>query len=257
MNSAVNQAHGQRDDVDDVLVAFWEWLRLQEARWRDGPDRKEFHFSPNIASGDPFLDAHRRPAVLQRPSIAWRVLRTVSWGFLFTVIVSAAVAWQSSDDTTKDLVRRWVDEVAGLGTVVHDEAPASAGAAIEPPSNTTDAAPKQGAALLQVAPANQATLASAAELLTGLQHRFETMGNDIAVMHRLVETVAARQEQMAQDIATLQTAQQNIILSVSRLSSTTGPSDKNVPRVVHSEAPVGLPSRAVPVNAPQVRVPLR
>jgi hypothetical protein len=181
MNSAVNQAHGQRDDVDDVLVAFWEWLRLQEARWRDGPDRKEFHFSPNIASGDPFLDAHRRPAVLQRPSIAWRVLRTVSWGFLFTVIVSAAVAWQSSDDTTKDLVRRWVDEVAGLGTVVHDEAPASAGAAIEPPSNTTDAAPKQGAALLQAAPANQATLASAAELLTGLQHRFETMGNDIAV----------------------------------------------------------------------------
>ena len=143
MNSAVNQAHGQRDDVDDVLVAFWEWLRLQEARWRDGPDRKEFHFSPNIASGDPFLDAHRRPAVLQRLSIAWRVLRTVSWGFLFTVIVSAAVAWQSSDDTTKDLVRRWVDEVAGLGTVVHDEAPASAGAAIEPPSNTTDAAPNR------------------------------------------------------------------------------------------------------------------
>jgi hypothetical protein len=248
MDSSENQARSQRDDVDDVLVAFWEWLRLQEARWRDGPDRKEFHFSPSIAAGDPFLGAHRRPAVLQRPSVTWRVLRTVVWGFLLTVIVSAAVAWQSSDDTTKDLVRRWVYEVAGLGTVGHDEAPAGASVVVDPVSKT-NAAPKQGAALLQVAPVNQATLASAAELVTGFQHRFETMGNDIVVMHRLVETLAARQEQMAQDIATLQTAQQNIISSISRSSSTTGPAGKNVPRVVHSEAPVGSPSRAVPVNA--------
>jgi cobalamin biosynthesis Mg chelatase CobN len=253
MNSAVNQAHGQRDDVDDVLVAFWEWLRLQEARWRDGPDRKEFHFSPNIASGDPFLDAHRRPAVLQRPSMAWRVLRTVSWGFLFTVIVSAAVAWQSSDDTTRDLVRRWLNVVAGLGTADHEVARANASVAVEPVSKTTDAAPKEDTALLQVAPANQATLAPTAEVLTGLRYRFEAMGNDIAVMHRLVETLAARQERMAQDIATLQTAQQNIISSISRSSSTTGPSGKNVPRVVHSEAPVGSTSRPVPASAMPLR----
>jgi hypothetical protein len=64
MNSSENRAQSfQRDDVDDVLVAFWEWLRLQEARWRDGSDRKEFHFSPSIAAGDPFLDAHRRPVL--------------------------------------------------------------------------------------------------------------------------------------------------------------------------------------------------
>src|ERR1700721_2435186 len=121
MDSSENKTRSQRDEVDDVLVAFWEWLRLQEGRWRDEPGRKEFHFSPSIAAGDPILDAHRRPATLQRPSVARRVLRTCPWGFLLTAIVSAAVAWQSSDDTTKDLVRRWVNEVAGLGTVVHDE----------------------------------------------------------------------------------------------------------------------------------------
>ena len=55
MDSSEIQAHSpQRDEVDDVLVAFWEWLRLQDARWRAGPDRKEFHFSPSIAAGDSF-----------------------------------------------------------------------------------------------------------------------------------------------------------------------------------------------------------
>ena len=250
----------QRDEVDDVLVAFWEWLKLQEARWRAGPDRNEFHFSPSIAAEDTILDPHRRPAP-QRPSVAWRVLRTLIWGFLFTVIVCAAFAWQSSDDRAKDWVRDWViNAVAGLRSVVHNEAPAGAGVAVEPVSKPSDASPIRDAALLQAAPPNQSTLAPATELSIELQHQLETMGNDIAVMHRLVERLAARQEQMAQDVATLQAAQQNIIDKISRLSrspATPGPPGKNVPRVVHSEATVGSHSTAVPVNPTQPRVPLR
>jgi hypothetical protein len=257
MDSSQIQAQSlQRDEVDDVLVAFWEWLRLQEARWRAGPDRKKFHFSPSIAAEDSFLDTHRRPAAPQRPSVAWRVLRTFIWGFLLTVIVCATFAWQSSDDRAKDWVRDWViNAVAGLRSVVHNEAPAGAGVAVEPVSKRSDASPIRDAALLQAAPPNQSTLAPATELSTEL----ETMGNDIAVMHRLVERLAARQEQMAQDIATLQAAQQNIIDKISflpRSPTTPGPPGKNVPRVVHSEATVGSHS-TTPINPTQPRAPLR
>jgi hypothetical protein len=258
MDSSQIQAQSpQRDEVDDVLVAFWEWFRLQEAQWRAGPDRKEFHFSPSIAAGDSFLDAHRRPAAPQRPSVAWRVLRTFIWGFLLTVIVCAAFAWQSSDDRAKDGVRDWViNAVAGLRSVVH-YAPTSAGVAVEPVSNPSDVSPIRDAGLLQAAPPNQSTLAP--ELSTELQNQLETMGKDIAVMHRLVERLAASQEQMAQDIATLQASQHNIIDKISFLSrspTTPGPPGKNVPRV-YSEATVGSHSTTVPINPTQPRVPLR
>jgi hypothetical protein len=260
MDSSEIQAHSpQRDEVDDVLVAFWEWLRLQDARWRAGPDRKEFHFSPSIAAGDSFLGARGLPATPRRPSVAWRVLRTFILGFLLTVIVCATFAWQSSDDRAKDSVRDWViNAVAGLRSVVHNEAPA--GVAVEPVSKPSDASPIRDAALLQAAPPNPSTLAPATELSTELQHQLETMGNDIVVMHRLVERLAARQEQMAQDVATLQAAQQNIIDKISFLSrspTTPGPPGKNVPRVVHSEATVGSHSTTVPINPSQPRVPLR
>jgi hypothetical protein len=258
-SSQIQVQSPQRDEVDDVLVAFWEWLRLQEARWRTGPDRKEFHFSPSIAAGDSFLDAHRRPAAPRRPSVAWRVLRTFILGFLLTVIVCATFAWQSSDDRAKDSVRDWIiNAVAGLRSVVHNEAPAGAGVAVEPVSKPSDASPIRDAALLQAAPPNQSPPAT--ELSTELQHQLETMRNDIVVMHRLVERLAARQEQMAQDVATLQAAQQNIIDKISFLSrspTTPGPPGKNVPRAVHSEATVGSHSTTVPINPTQPRVPLR
>jgi hypothetical protein len=150
--------------------------------------------------------------------------------------------------------------VPGLRSVVRSEAPVGAGVAVEPVSKPSDAAPIRDAAFLQAAPPNQSTLAPTTELSTELQHQLETVGNDIAVMHRLVERLAARQEQMAQDIATLQTAQQNIIDKISFLSrspATPGPPGKNVPRVVHSEATVGSHSTAVPINPTQPRVPLR
>jgi hypothetical protein len=255
MDSSQIQAQSpRRDEVDDVLVAFWEWLRLQEVRWRAGPDRKEFHFSPSIAVGDSFLDAHRPPAALQRPSVAWRVLRTFIWGFLLTVIVCGTFAWQSSDVRAKDWLRDWViNAVAGLRSV-HNEAPAGAGVAVEPVSKPSDASPIRDAALLQAAPPIQSTLAPATELSTELQRQLETMVDDIAVVHRLVDRLAARQEQMAQDVATLQAAQQNIIDKITFLSrspTTPGPPGKNVPRVVHSEATVGSHSTTVPINPTQ------
>jgi hypothetical protein len=50
----------EREHVDDVLVAFWEWLRIQEARWRDDAYWQEFHTSPSIAAGEPLRRSRSR-----------------------------------------------------------------------------------------------------------------------------------------------------------------------------------------------------
>jgi hypothetical protein len=202
MESSENQALSvQREQVDDVLGDFREWLNVQEARWRAGTDRQEFH-SPRIVAGDSLLDTHHRLATVRRPSVATQVFRTLAWGFLVTVIVGAALVWNSSDDKTKDMIRAWVISPSGSSSVLRNNSHAGFDVVAEPVSKTSDGAAIQDAAPLQAAPVNQSTPASlAAALSTENQHRLDTMGNDIAVVQRLVEKLVTRQEQMAQDRA--------------------------------------------------------
>ena len=75
-----------------------------------------------------------------------------------------------------------------LGT----KSPAGSDAAIEPASKTSE----------------QASVAATSS--HDLQHQLETMVNDLAVTRHMVEQVAAKQEQIAQDIAALRSAQQKI-----------------------------------------------
>ena len=77
------------------------------------------------------------------------------------------------------------------------------------------------------------------------------MVSDLAVVRRIVEQLAAKQEQMAQDIATLQATKQNVSEKKSLLPQTSAvPPRKNT----HSEAAVQPPS--VPVPTPRPRTPL-
>ena len=43
-----------------------------------------------------------------------------------------------------------------------------------------------------------------------LQQQFETISNELAAMRRIADRLAARQEEMTQNIATLQSSEQNI-----------------------------------------------
>ena len=127
----------QNDQADSVLRSFKEWLG-QEARagrlalhpdaneYSDKPDDTtgtEFYFSPSIT---PSIDPNYQQANFHsdrisscRRSIGRRVFRTLAWGFIVVVIVSAALAWQSSDDQTKQMVRVWGKSLSPLLSV-HD-----------------------------------------------------------------------------------------------------------------------------------------
>jgi hypothetical protein len=233
MGSSEDQAwHIQREQVDDVLAAFWDWLRIQEARWRDDADRQEFHSSPSIAAGEPLLDRFRSQVTVRRPSVGRRVLRTFIYGIIFIVIVSAVLAWLSSDDNSKETVIGWVDSLMRSPAILRNNAPTSSNVATRPFSKTEDAATIQDSAHPHATPSTQPTPALAAGLPVQLQHRLEDMANDIAVLQRVVEKLIARQDLMVQDITQLQSTEQNVIQRLSpqpRSSANQVPTRKNAP----------------------------
>jgi hypothetical protein len=223
----------QREHVDDVLVAFWEWLRIQEARWRDDADRQEFHSSPSIAAGEQLLDKFRGQATVRRPSVGRRVLRTFVYGIIFIVIVGTASTWSSSDDNSMETVKGWVNSLRWLPAILRNNAPTGSNVATKLASKTTDEAttqnPTHPQATLSIQP-----MPAASGIPVQLQHRLEDMANDIAVMQRTVEKLISRQELMAEDITQLQSNEQNVIQRLSpqeRRPANQIPPRKNIPSV--------------------------
>ncbi len=244
--------------VEDILVSFREWLSVQEDRWRRDADRNEFHISPSIAPGDPLIDANRRRARLKRQSVGRRVFRTVAWGFIFTVIFIGAFAWQAGDEQTKDMMRGWGISLSRVLSGVRANLSSRFDVAAETIFKTEDqAATTQNVAHLQTSSINLSIPASLATgSLAELQQQLDTIGNNIADVQRVVEKLAARQEQMDQDIATLQWTGQNVIQELSAVSRSPGvhvPLRKNIPRAEPSEA-AAKPS--VPLTAPSNQAPL-
>ena len=236
-----------REQVDDVLAAFWQWLRIQEARWGDNPRSKEFHASPSIAAGAPLLDENlNRAAAIRRRSIRRRIVRTALMGLIVGAVAGAAYGWQSSDDQTRDAVRRLVQQLGGLSSILGNP-PAGAESAADPAVQTADAKPMREAALQPTADAQPA-----AAVPPELQHRIETMGSDLALVQRTLEKLIARQEQMAQDIATLQSAQKSV---AQKLSPPPQPAALNAaphrPATKPARTPAPLaPAALVPVPQP-------
>ena len=262
----------QNDQADSVLRSFKEWLG-QEARagrlalhpdaneYSDKPDDTtgtEFYFSPSIT---PSIDPNYQQANFHsdrisssRPSIGRRVFRTLAWGFIVVVIVSAALAWQSSDDQTKQMVRVWGKSLSPLLSVHDSTSPRDTGLAAEPASKR---AATQDTALLQ-APISQSVQALAPAEPT-VQHQLETLASDLSVVRDMVEKLADKQEQMARDIATLQATEQNLGQKISSLPQAPASgvlARKNEPKVVHSKANVQPVSVPLPVPAPAAGKPL-
>jgi hypothetical protein len=131
------------------------------------------------------------------------------------------------DDKKKDIVSAWDHSLNWLSSVLRTDSsqvsdvaaePVSKTAAepvsktaAEPVSETSDQMSSQNTALVPEAPSIQSAPVSVA---TGLssesQHQLEMMASDLAIVRHVVEQLAARQDQMARDIATLQVPEQKV-----------------------------------------------
>jgi hypothetical protein len=185
----------------------------------DDRSRKNFHPAPSITPAEPSLDPNPQQASLQKdrisndkPSVGWRVFLTVARGFIVIAMVGAAFALLSyGDDKQRDLVRARDLSLNWLSSVLRSDSYQGSDGAAEPVSKPSGQTPSPSTTLPPGAPSIQSAQAPAAtESSPDLQHQFETMASDVAVVRRLIEQLSARDDQMARDIATMQAAEQNV-----------------------------------------------
>ncbi len=172
-----------------------------------GPARDlDARFDPRI--GRPMKPSVRspRPSGLKddhiasdRPSIGRRILRTLTGFFIAVLIgIGATLAWQSHGDAARDMVVAQAPSLGRLLSVSTTKSPAMAATA---PDRV---------------------------------QQLEPLASNLDVVRRSVEQLAAKQEQMAQNIATLQAVADDIR---QRISTTPSPSQQQAAPIPQPKPP--------------------
>jgi hypothetical protein len=189
-------------------------------------DDKELDSFAGVAAVERPIDVDE----INRPSddrhvVGRRLVRTVAFGVLTGVLVSAGFAWHFYGDAHSAYI---VDNGRAPSALVSMKAPGS-NVTVEQASKTSDRVPTQDQATLstedqaelptqdQAAPATQDQAAPVlppgqVSVAPGsspeLQDQLESIASDVAVVRRIVERLAAVQEQIALDVVTLQKSNQ-------------------------------------------------
>ena len=125
--------------------------------------------SPSIAPVAPLIDPnHPRQPTAQiaevsndGPSVAKRLFRTGAYGFIITVIVGTAFVWQSSDETTKEMAKGWVNSLVWSSSLHPHNLPPESDVASEAGSTTSNQ-PLMESIILPTTSASQRTPTSTA-----------------------------------------------------------------------------------------------
>jgi hypothetical protein len=203
-------------------------IPLGEKEWRGSAHDLDARFDPRI--GRPMKPSVRSPrrsglkddhVVSDRPAIGRRILRTLTGFFIAVLIgIGATLGWQSHGDAARDMVVAQAPSLGWLLSVSTTKSPAKAATALDP-----------------------------------LQ-RLEPLAFNLDVVRRSVEQLAAKQEQMAQNIATLQAVADDVR---QRMSTTpaSSPSQQQAalipqhkppqPRAQSSSVPRPLPPAGPPL----------
>jgi len=176
-----------------------------------------------------------------RPSIVKRMLRSLARFSIAVLIgVGATLAWQSYGDKAREMLSTQVPSLGWLSVSTTTLTPDGRESA-------------QNAAVPQSAPVPQ-TAAPTAAATTPEFTQLEPMARDLAAMRRSLEQLAVKQEQMAQNIATLQTEQDIRKKMSSRpLAQTTSDQPRNPPKPTAHSSPAQSPP--VPPPPPVARSP--
>jgi hypothetical protein len=213
-------------------------------------DQHERDVTPLVPNVEPPLRVRPRPSSFNSdqlasdgPSIGRRMFRALARLFIAVLIgVGATLAWQSHGDDAKQIVRTWAPSLGWLLPV---------STTTSPPDGPVSA---QNAALPQSAPLTQSVAPVSAVTAGELVQQIEPITRDLTIVRRSLEQIAAKQEQMAQNIATLQAAERDI-----RQKMSSPPPSRPVPPRKPPEAAAqssGVQSSSVPSPPPPGRPPL-
>jgi len=231
MTSLQGQAHTITGDQGHVaLLALRELVNLQkgstppfgEVNGASGKRSNECSVTATTAvlepsiDGVPQADFQNIQILSQRRSVLARSLRIIAHGLIVFVIVGIALAWRSSDNETREIIKAWVSSLVRLPSIDAVNSPdaiESSPNADVAPTELTSNHPDQGSAQKDVVVPAAPVLPFAAapvEVLSDLQQRLATISGDLATVQRTLEQLAAAQKLMAQDIANLKTAQKAV-----------------------------------------------
>lgn len=245
----------------------------------DNAAEKAFQFSPGIAAAEPPVDLQSS----NKRSVGRWLSRVIVRCLVIFALVGAAVAWQQyADDQTKTAVQDEVTKTWDLASgwvlsVLHLDTHPGTDVALAPTSENSNQTQMQDSAASQTAPVAQPTSESspaapvarpalgipqanavaqpsqapvAPEISSGLQQKFESLQDDIADVRRIVEQIAIRQEQMAENMAALQTAQQTLTQKLAPPQTAAAPVVPHTRKTTYPEA-AAVPH---PIPAPPPRL---
>jgi hypothetical protein len=261
MVSAQAQAtNAEHEDEYEVLRSFFKWTRTQGGAPLDRNNQSVGNLYPSRYAMSPQSSISAKEQTIMTPisskkrPIATRIFRTTVYVVVVAVLVF--VGWQAyRDEVTKETIGGWWSSSAAWVSFLQHQSPigAKAGAATGPRS------------LDPAAPVVAPTSAEATEsnkLSHEIQQQLQTIASDLAVVQRTVEQLANKQDQMAEEIASLRVAEQNASKTASSIAQTLNRIQRsNAQNVVRSErgqqsssAP-SVASQSVGTNTPGTNTP--
>jgi hypothetical protein len=243
------------DDFDDVLRSFHEWMRQRgEAdrnRRKVPSDRNNLvgetsQISSSIAPGPsivPNQEAIIEEIAGNKSSFGRRIFRTFAYGL--TVAALLAIAWQAyQDDAIKRTLIDWErSSLAWLSSQSRQRS--SDDRSLPAASIKTDQ---------EHAVAQAESTSELADVSRAVQQQLQAVASDLAIVRRTAEQIASKQEQMAQDIATLQASERDVTQKISSLAQAAAAARKNAQRAAHPERANQTAPEPLPV--PEARTPL-
>lgn len=182
--------------------------------------------SPGATLGSADLNNDSLPADRHAPSR--RTPRSLARFLVAAAVgVAATLAWQSYGGTARQMIANAAPQLDWLLLPAATDAPSGHAIAVEQPSppavegSTPQAASAQSGPVASTAPETAGSTAPTAPSLE--MQQLETMAHDLAAVRQSVEQLAAGQEQLARDIAKLQTAGQDIRRRISALPPAAAP----------------------------------
>jgi hypothetical protein len=171
-----------------------ELTSIAPEEWAEAEPQRSNYFG-RLRPGAPSL--HASPHANDRPSMTRRLSRSLI-RFLIAVLigVGATLGWQSHGDEAKEMVRNWVPELDWLLSTTN--------------SSSDGRMPAHDAALSQSPPFTQTPAPVAAATSSELAQQLEPIARNLAVVLSNLKELTANQEQMAQQLSTLQAVEQDV-----------------------------------------------
>jgi len=256
VSALAQSTNAEHEDEYEVLRSFFKWTRTQGRAPLDRNDQSVGNLYPSRYAMSPQSSISAKERTIMTPisskkrPIATRIFRTIVYVLVVAVLVF--VGWQAyRDEVTKEAISGWWSSSAAWVSFLQHQFPigAKAGAATGPRS-LDPAAPV-------VAEATESN-----KLSHEIQQQLQTIASDLAVVQRTVEQLANKQEQMAEEIASLRVAEQNASKTASSIAQTLNRIRRsNAQNVVRSErgqqsssAP-SVASQSVGTNTPGANTP--